>query len=431
MATHTPKAPCLTGLPIEILLEIYHQLGLGGVFNLAATHRTFYELLNKRKASILLPVLARDFSPFDELLQVYTASADDLEFPGGLYAPRKVVFKRFIGDTGTVLAPRPAVQAAVVSVGSNNGFTTVSKASKPNASHPQALKAVVLTEQDLKPLLGYCQLVSKWQARFPQMRWFHESENCRHLRRHEAERFRRAMYRWWLYGFYFHGDFPRPRVGLPEPGVDDIRLSQLRRYSTAELVELMDLVETMKDVVLHYLCPRLDPNQELDPCDSYLYDAFDRPESLTRGWRDQSRWGRIVKTYCKLGPKELMHLFDNIYSFPRKRLIMEARLLQPSLAFDQESISVAIQCVLDEREWSLNMPSLPHDGVGGVLDWDDERDGERLKFGDDARPDGSLPGGTRLLRSSSHYSPRGDDGSFLEDIPRHSWVEGRYMVSFA
>jgi hypothetical protein len=261
MALKMPKNHRLTGLPTEILLDIYQQLDLDGVFNLCATHRTLHELFDKRKASILLPVLVREFSPFDELLQVYTASVEDLDSRGGLYAPRRVVFKRFLGDTGMVLAPRSEHQPAV-SADAVEGFITLNKPGKPIIPRAQPLKTVVLTENDLKPLLGYCSLVLRWQARFPQMRWFHEPENCRLLREHEAERFRRAMYRWWLYGFYFHGDFPRPRVGLPEPGVDDVRLSQLRLYSTCELVELMDLVETMKDVVLHYLCPRLDPSQD-------------------------------------------------------------------------------------------------------------------------------------------------------------------------
>ncbi|KAJ4127252.1 hypothetical protein NW768_008880 [Fusarium equiseti] len=431
MSLKTPKALCLTKLPNEILLEIYHQLDLDGVFNLCATHDTFHELFTKKRASILLPVLTREFSPFDELLQVYTASIEDLDCRSGLYIPRRAIFKRFSGDTGTVLAPscdhRPAEAAEAVS-----GFITLNKPGKPTIPSVQPHKTVVLTEADLKPLLSYCSLVLKWQARFPQMRWFHEPENCRHLRGHEAERFRRAMYRWWLYGFYFHGEFPRPRIGLPEPGVDDVRLSQLRFYSTSELVELMDLVETMKDVVLHYLCPRLDPSQdEFEGCSSYLYDVVDRPDSLTRGWRDQSRWGRIIKTYCKLGPKDLMHLFENIYSYPRNRLITEARSLQSNLTFDQESISISIQCVLDERQWSLNMPTLPLDGLGGVLDWDDERDAERATFGSDGSLDGTLPGGARMLRSWSHYSPRGDDGSHLDDVHRQAWVEGRSMVSFA
>ncbi|KAL5588635.1 hypothetical protein FOBRF1_015163 [Fusarium oxysporum] len=428
MAPKMPKNHRLTGLPTEILLDIYQQLDLDGVFNLCATHRTLHELFDKRKASILLPVLVREFSPFDELLQVYTASVEDLDSRGGLYAPRRVVFKRFLGDTGMVLAPRSEHQPAV-SADAVEGFITLNKPSKPIIPRAQPLKTVVLTENDLKPLLGYCSLVLRWQARFPQMRWFHEPENCRLLREHEAERFRRAMYRWWLYGFYFHGDFPRPRVGLPEPGVDDVRLSQLRLYSTCELVELMDLVETMKDVVLHYLCPRLDPSQdEYEGCDSYLCDVVDRPDSLARGWRDQSRWGRIVKTYCKLGPKDLMHLFENIYSYPRKRLITEARSLQPNLTFDQESISVSTQCVLDERQWSLNMPTLPLDGLGGVIDWDDERDAERVKFGSDASLDGTLPGEARMLRSSSHYSPRGDDGSYLEDVQRQTRMEAAGIV---
>lgn len=252
------ETPSLTEFPNEILLDIYQQLDLDGVFNLCATHSTFHELFSKKKSSILLPVLIREFSPFDELLQIYTASIEDLDCRSGQYAPRKVIFKRFLGDSGTVLAPRKPV----VADDALNGFITLDKPGKPTVPQNQPLKTVVLTENDLKPLLGCCSLVLKWQARFPQMRWYHEPENCRHLREHEADRFRRAMYRWWLYGFYFHGEFPRPRIGLPEPGVDDVRLSQLRLYSTSELIELMDLVETMKDVVLHYLCPRLDPGQD-------------------------------------------------------------------------------------------------------------------------------------------------------------------------
>ncbi|KAF5001446.1 hypothetical protein FGRMN_1042 [Fusarium graminum] len=431
MASKSRKLPRLTGLPTEILLDIYHQLDLDGVFNLCATHRTFHELFNKRKTSILLPVLVREFSPFDELLQVYTASVEDLDCRSGLYAPRRVIFKRFIGDMGTVLAPRFECRSAA-STDLVDRFIALNKPGKSTTPHANPLKTVILTENDLKPILGYCSLVQRWQNRFPQMRWFHEPENCRYLRDHEAERFRRAMYRWWLYGFYFHEDFPRPRVGLPEPGVDDVRLSQLRLYSTSELVELMDLVETMKDVVLHYLCPRLDPSQGgHEGCDSYLLDVVDRPESLARGWLDQSRWGRIIKTYCKFGPKSLMHLFENIYSYPRQRLINEAHSLLPNLTFDQESISVSTQCVLDERQWSLNMPTLPLDGLGGVIDWNDERDAERAKFGGDASRDGTLPGGARALRSFSHYSPRGDDGSYLEDVHIQPWVEGRSMMSFA
>ncbi|KAH6990391.1 hypothetical protein BKA56DRAFT_609998 [Ilyonectria sp. MPI-CAGE-AT-0026] len=427
MTSPTSETHCLTGLPVEILLDIYHQLDLDGIFNFAATHRTFFNLFTEGKASILLPVLSRDFSPLDELLQVYTASESDLESPGGLYAPRKIVFQRHAGDSGTVLAPRSENWPREAAE-SRVGFTPIVKLRKPNTSLNSGLKTVILTERDFGPLLKYCQLVRRWEERFPQMRWFHESENCRLLRPHEAERFRRAFYRWWLYGFYFHGELPRPRVGLPEPYVDDIRTSQMRCHSTSELMELMDLVETMKDVVLHYLCPRLDPYQQDDTWGLPLIDTVDRPQSLMTGWNDQSRWGRIVKTYAKLGPKELMHLFENIYSYPRKRLITEASLHHPNFTLDQESIQIAIRCALDERQWLDRMPSLAEDGAGGVIDFDDERDGERLTFCGDARPDGSLPPGVRYVRSFSQYSPRGDDGSYLEEPQHQNWTDGRFMV---
>lgn len=256
MTTYKARDPCLTSLPIEILLEIYHQLDMDGVYNLSATHRTLYELFTKRKAYILLPVMSREFYPLDELLQVYTASAADIEPPRTLYAPRKIIFKRYIGDQGLVLAPR-SEYLSILSPSSSLGSTGVKSAQTPDLYHT-SLKTVVLTEQDLKPLLAYCRLTWKWQERFPQMRWMYEPQNCRQLRTHEAARCRRALYRWWLYGFYFHGDIPRPRIGLPEPGVHDIRTSQLRHHSTAELLELMDMVEVMKDMVLHYIYPRLD-----------------------------------------------------------------------------------------------------------------------------------------------------------------------------
>jgi hypothetical protein len=248
----------LPGLPMEILLDIYRYLDISSLYDLSLVSRFFYELLAHKKASILLPVLVREFSPLDELLQVYTASADDLSSThGGTYSARRVLFKRFIGDSGLVLA--------CGSSGSDQpqaGFTEVGTGHRPRVATVSDGRTVVLTEEDLGPILKHCQLVRKWEDLFPSMRWFYEPESCRSLRPHEKERFRRAFYRWWLYGIYFHGDLPRPRLGLPEPLVDDIRTSQMRRHSTSELLELMDLVEAMKDVILHYICPRLDPNQQ-------------------------------------------------------------------------------------------------------------------------------------------------------------------------
>lgn len=123
-----------------------------------------------------------------------------------------------------------------------------------------------------------------------------------------------------------------------------------------------------------------------------------------------------------------MFYFENIYSFHRKRLISEVHLQHPNFSFDQESIQMAIRCALDERQWIDNMPSIAEDGVGGIIDFDDERDDERSVFGHDGSPDGSLPLGSRYIRSFSQYSPRGDDGSYLEEPQQRTRPSGRYMV---
>lgn len=152
---------------------------------------------------------------------------------------------------------------------------------------------------------------------------------------------------------------------------------------------------------------------------------------MATGWNDQSVWGRIVKTYAKLGPQELLYYFDNIYSYPRNRLINKIRLEHPSFTLDQESIQVAIRCALDERRWLDNAPSLAEDCGGGIVDFDDERDGERAGLKDDASPDGSLPPGSTFVQTLSRYSPRGDDGSYLESHRRLTGFESRFAASTA
>lgn len=438
ITTKGRRAVSLAGLPTEILLDIYRDLDIASIFELSLTSQFFHDLLAHRKASILLPVMIREFSPFDELVQVYTASADDLlcTHGGGLYQPRRVIFKRYDGDVGLDLTPSKALTAAPLAPAQQNdqedaGFTQVTKKGKAHpffSSASSSLKTKILTSADIAPLLKHCQLVRKWEELFPSMRWFYDPEQCRSLRPHEQARFRRALYRWWLYGVYFHEDLPRPRVGLPEPRVDDVRTSQMRRHPTSELLELMDLVETMKDVVLHYICPRLDPEQQSWACSGAtatmdqpaLIDSVDRAQSLTDSWMDQSRWSRIVKTYAKLGPRELMYYFENIYSYPADRLIREIRAAHPTFTFDQESIQVAVRCALDERDWlsassSRAVPSLAEDGRGGIVDFDDERDGERAVFGTDGCGDGGLPEGISFVRSFSQWSPRGDDGAGLKE----------------
>lgn len=126
-------------------------------------------------------------------------------------------------------------------------------------------------------------------------------------------------------------------------------------------------------------------------------------------WHDQSRLGRIIRTYTKLDPKELIHYFKSIYSLPKKRLLADIRFRHPHFADDQESLQAAIRAALRERHW-LGTPPVPTDMAGGIVDFGDERDGEFENHRHDSSWDGSLPKPGMLVRMNSTFNPRGDDG---------------------
>ncbi|KAG5924793.1 hypothetical protein E4U42_004551 [Claviceps africana] len=401
---------CLAGLPVELLLETYQHLDLQAIFRLSMANTEFFQFFQRHKTDILLPVLQRDFSPFEDFLQAYTASAGDV-VDGGLYKPRRIVLKRYDGDSGLVLSREiPAADSDA-----QGGVLHVSKILKKAKVSPHSATTVFLTVGDIPGLLKQCRLVREWEELFPQMRWFHQPEDCRLLRPHEQVRFRRALYRWWMYSVHFHGESPRPRLVHPEPGVDDIRTSQMRYYSTTELMDLRDLLETIKDVILQYICPQLDPARQRYIVHARLLESVGRGYSMFTGWDDQSHWARIVRTYLKLGPEELLYYFNNIYSYTRKRLTAEIQLRHPSFTFDQESIQTAVRCALHERNWRDEAVDLAEHGVGGILDFDDDRDGHRITLQNDGSPDGGLPDGSQFWPPLLRHSPRGEDGAFLDD----------------
>jgi hypothetical protein len=417
----------LDGLPTEILLEICQHLDVQSIFYLAEVERKFHNLVESNKASILLPVLKNEFSPFEELLQLYTASEEDLRFPGATYQQRKVVFKRHLDDHSGMVLSSGGFPAAPLS---HQVFSKVRKGSKPRNFTPLLPPRVaILGDRDINPILRYCLDVRKWEQRFPQFRFIKEPAGCRWLNDDEKERLRRALYRWWLYAFYFHGDMPRPRRGQPEACVDDIRTSQMRLYCTSDLLELLDLVATIKDLIQHYICPSLEqdslkvnansstkrivPNSMQNSFQILSHDGPNQMEVASLD--DPLRRARVVSTYAKLDPRELMYYFDNLYDFSPKRLVTDIRIRHHTFARDQESLQAAIKAALDERHWLDNLPSLATDSEGGILDFGDHRDEEREIFGSDASHDGSLPLPAMYRPPHAEFSPRGDDGSPAQD----------------
>lgn len=257
------KLEGLEGLPIEIILDIYHQLDLRSIFSLARVNTLFHGLLKKNKATVLLPVLQREFSPFPELLQVYTASDRDLSQYGDTFQPRRVVLRRFPGDVAGIILSRGGIHPNTALSPEQVLFAHILNHGKPTpASILPPPRSVALTTQDLDPLLRYCLIVRQWEELYPQLHWFSTPEDCRQLDETERFKLRRALYRWWLYAFYFHGELPRPRGGQPESFVNDIRSSQMRLYASRELMEMKDLFAAVKELVRHYIFPNLEQNLE-------------------------------------------------------------------------------------------------------------------------------------------------------------------------
>ncbi|KAI8286109.1 hypothetical protein K4K60_000679 [Colletotrichum sp. SAR11_57] len=308
------KLEGLEGLPLEIIFDIYQQLDVRSIFSLAKVNTLFHGLLKKNRAVILLPVLQREFSPFDELLQVYTASDQDLGQYGDTFQPRRVVFRRFPGDVSGVTLSQGGIRSDSAPSPEQVMFTRILTNGKSlSATTLPAPRSVAVNDRDFDSLLKYCLVVRRWEELFPQLHWFSNPEDCRQLKDTEKFKFRRALYRWWLYAFYFHGELPRPRGGHPEAFVNDI--------------------------------------QDMSSLDRMIENTIRE---------------RIVDTYAKLDPRDLMFYFENLFNYPRKRLVTDVNLRHPNFSRDQESLEAAVQAVVDERPWLYEVDDLST--VGGIVD---------------------------------------------------------------
>ncbi|OHE96156.1 F-box domain-containing protein [Colletotrichum orchidophilum] len=389
----------LEGLPLEIIFDIYHQLDVRSIFSLAQVNTLFHGLLKRNKAAILLPVLQREFSPLPELLQVFTASDQDMLQYGDTFQPRRVVFRRFPGDMTGVTLSRGGIPH---NAGALNG-------DQPARATLPSPRSVTLVERDLKSLLKYCLVTRHWEELFPQLHWFATPEDCRQLDEPEKFKLRRALYRWWLYAFYFHGELLRPRSSQPEPFVNDIRTSHMRLHSTRELIEMRDLFLSMKNLVRYYIYPNLEQN--LEPVDE---------SSPLETMIETSIRERIVDTYAKLDPRDLMFYFDNLFNYPRKRLVTDVNLKHPAFSQDQESLVAAVQSAADERPWLYDIVDLT--SIGGIVTSDEGLD-EHL--GRDGSHDGSIPPPGAFRRPRGIWAPPGDDGRALAERS-HSHGGQRY-----
>ncbi len=216
--------------PVEVFIEIFKHLDLSTAFSLSMTSKRFAAIFAEHRASIILPIVETEFSPFTGLLQAAKAAPDDLNTPWDTWLDKRIRHKSTILCHG---------------------------GSMPEGRLPRAsgitCKTAVLGPSDIDNVLAVCRVVRGWESIFPQHRFHAAPLSTRSLTPPENERLRRALYVWMRYAFYFHGELPRPSSQVPLGR--DQRVNQLRVLSNSDLRALQDLWITVEDVIGLKLCP--------------------------------------------------------------------------------------------------------------------------------------------------------------------------------
>ncbi|KAK8170086.1 hypothetical protein IWX90DRAFT_198036 [Phyllosticta citrichinensis] len=219
----------------------------------------------------------------------------------------------------------------------------------------------------LKQILHVGRTAEQWADIYPFKKWKHNFEDRRLLSPQEQYRFRRALYRLWLYGRAFHNrDYPRESRVL----TSRYRSLLLHNWSTLELAEIADVYAVLRDVIESNICPsngtiarkfkrrfpEKDQNQLLfnihlnyplpAPTNPFVSPFHSIPSALTgfhnhldsdrnrlhyskynatphhepgaEGWGDDIPHYYVVQDMCKLEPDQILYLKDHA---PLKRQV--------------------------------------------------------------------------------------------------------------
>jgi hypothetical protein len=347
----TESSRSLTELPMELIQKIYHECSdIKSIVYLSATSRKFRAAYNgSQKLVILEKVLERQFGPLHDAVQVVTYNASQ-----PAHIPRS-----------------PAMS--------------------------MALAQQVAT-------IGY--VAQKWVSLYPLMRWRDQSEYRRTLRSHEGFRFRRAMYRIWLYGKAFHNsDYLEPVRALPRPHSRDERMTFLRRLHDDEIMELAELHDILHDMLYHDLCPSNAQIQQRAnqgfPGQAPLYFgsyetypahlSYASPLQKVAHRMDFTRdivgeaWGSrdvqysLVRDILKLEPDELLHFREKLNN--KTERVIYLTKLHESFHQNPSTLREAIEALSIERDYFINSF---HGIDGGILDFLEENGchGEQLDHAD-------------------------------------------------
>jgi hypothetical protein len=234
---HSTSNDPMDCIPTEILVEVFKQLDMESAYQFAATCKRYSAVFIENRASIILTIAKRDFSPFDQLLQVVTMSREDLTPVAGQFDNKRVWYG------GTMLCDS--------TMGNNDGAGSYAGDPIRHLQH-----------NDITRLVAVCKVVYGWERVFPQHRFGECPLKARCLSPQENARLRGALYHWMRFAYYFHQD--HPRISAEMVSRHELELHYVARLSNRELSALDDLRVTVFDAIRAMLCP---------PIENVLLDA--------------------------------------------------------------------------------------------------------------------------------------------------------------
>jgi hypothetical protein len=186
-------------LPNELLLQIFFSCSsMKDTLNLAASNSHFHRVFSgSKKLPILFTAAETQYGPLDDAIQVVTHNA-----------------------------------------------------SQPAHLTRRAPQSFAL----LRQLISIGRSAQKWTQIYPMQKWKEDYENRRLLTHDEAYRVRRAIYRISLYARAFHN--PRySRMSRMQRHIILERAELLHNWTMAELAEIEDIREIIREVVQSHICP--------------------------------------------------------------------------------------------------------------------------------------------------------------------------------
>ncbi|KAI0181842.1 hypothetical protein GGR52DRAFT_57783 [Hypoxylon sp. FL1284] len=265
-----------------------------------------------------------------------------------------------------------------------------------------------LTMADVVELWHMVKVVDRWVELWPRIVWRDDPEHRRCLQPEEESRLRKALTRWWLYAHHHHGFYHAWRNFFePRKWSRDTRLGHIRRLSTDEILELGDVWDVVRDVVSQDLCSS--PERICLCKGGYVVD-------LVPWGAEDGRHERIVSTYMKLGPDQLIYYLEH-YSNWKRKVTLEAITADAHMfGRDTESLSVSMSKVLEERMLVRGMHGVAFPSCG-IVNEHRASAGAIRAWTNDSSPDGEVPLDRDEIRKRGlpqDYGVRirrGDDGS--------------------